>query len=112
MQMGSTGTLNVSQQMMNDVLDAVTEYRGKSSALYNRLNETVNGLIPSGFSGNAADGFKDFYTKNIVPAVDEGLTQLLDAIDSMANGVLEAIPGGNGLDDQLADGNRQTGSQE
>ena len=112
MQMGSTGTVNITQQMMNDVLSAVSEYREKSTALYNKLTETVNGLVPSGFSGAAADGFKAFYNNNIVPAVDEGLKQLLKAIDDMAKGVLEAIPGGNGLDDQLADGNKQTGAQE
>lgn len=107
MAMGSTGTVNMTQKMMTDIKDAVSDYRAKANALAEELEGEVNGLIPGNFSGAAADGFKQFYTKNIVPANGEGLTKLLDAIDDMAQGALDAIPGGNGLDDQLADGNAQ-----
>lgn len=107
MAMGSTGTVNITQKMMTDIKDAVADYRGKAKSLQDRLDSEVNGLIPGNFSGAAADGFKDFYTKNIVPANGEGLENLLKAIDDIAQGALDAIPGGNGLDDQLAEGNRQ-----
>lgn len=65
------------------------------------------GLIPASFSGAAAEGFKAFYTKNIVPANGENLANLLKTIDEIAQGILDAIPGASGLDDQLADGNQQ-----
>ena len=107
MAMGITGTVNITQKMMTDIKDAVSEYRGKAKALEERLDSEITGLIPNSFSGAAADGFKYFYTKNIVPANGEGLENLLKAIDDIAQGTLDAIPGGNGLDDQLADGNKQ-----
>lgn len=107
MAMGSTGTVNITQKMMTDIMNAVSDYRGKAKSLQERLDSEVNGLIPGNFSGAAADGFKFFYTKNIVPANGEGLENLLKAIDDIAQGTLDAIPGGNGLDDQLADGNKQ-----
>lgn len=108
MAMGNSGAINITHQMMNDVLSAVTDYRGKATALAERLDSTVNGLIPANFDGNAATEFKGFYNKNIVEnLIENGLKKLLEAIESMANGILEAIPGGGGLDDQLADGNRQ-----
>jgi uncharacterized protein YukE len=107
MAMGSTNTVNITHKMMQDILSAVSDYRSKANALAEQLDATVNGLIPGSFSGSAADGFKIFYTQNIVPANGEGLKDLLDAVEGMANGILESIPGGNGLDDQLGDGNKQ-----
>lgn len=107
MAMGSTGTVNITAKMMNDIKGAVSDYRGKASSLSEQLESEVNGLVGSNFVGEAANGFKDFYTKNIVPANGEGLDNLLKAIDDIAQGALDAIPGGNGLDDQLAEGNRQ-----
>ena len=107
MAMGSTGTVNISAKMMTDIKDAVSDYRGKANSLKEQLDGEVNGLVGSNFVGEAANGFKDFYTKNIVPANGEGLDKLLQAIDDIAQGTLDAIPGGSGLDDQLAEGNRQ-----
>lgn len=107
MAMGSTGTVNMTAKMMTDIKEAVSDYRGKASSLKEQLESEVNGLVGSNFVGEAANGFKDFYNKNIVPANGEGLDSLLKAIDDIAQGALDAIPGGNGLDDQLAEGNRQ-----
>lgn len=107
MSMGSTGIVNITQQMMADVKNAVSDYRTRAKALQERLEGEVNGLIPSNFSGAAADGFKVFYNKNIVPANGEGLTKLLDVIDEIAQSTLDAIPGGSGLDDQLATENQK-----
>lgn len=107
MAMGSTSTVNITQKMMQDVLSAVSDYREKANALAEQLESAVTALVPGNFSGSAADGFNIFYTKNIVPANGEGLKNLIDAVEDMANGILDAIPGGEGLDDQLGDGNKQ-----
>lgn len=107
MAMGSTGTVNISVKMMTDIKQAVSDYREKADELAQQLDDEVNGLIGTGFVGEAANGFRDFYNNNIIPANGDGLKKLLDAIDEIAQGALDAIPGGNGLDDQLAEGNRQ-----
>lgn len=107
MAMGSTGTINITQQMMKDIKDAVDEYRRKTKALQERLEGEISGLIPGNFSGAAAEGFKAFYDKNIVPANGEGLDNLLKVIEDIAQGALDTLPGGNGVDEQLAQGNRQ-----
>lgn len=107
MAMGSTGTVNITVKMMTDIKDAVSDYREKTNSLKEQLDSEVNGLIGNGFVGEAANGFRDFYNNNIVPANGEGLFNLLKAIDDIAQGALDAIPGSNGLDDQLAEGNRQ-----
>lgn len=107
MAMGSTGTVNITPEMMTQALNAIEEYRGKAVSLHNQLTDTVGGLIPGSFSGSAADGFKVFYDTKIEPVVGEDLTKLLDALRDMCQGILDAIPGGNGVDEQLGAGNKQ-----
>lgn len=107
MAMGSTGTVNITPEMLRNALNVIEEYQTKTTNLHNQLSDTVNTLIPADFSGSAADGFKDFYTNKIEPAVGEGLTQLIKALHDIVQGTLEAIPDTNGLDDQLGEENRK-----
>lgn len=107
MAMGSTGTVNITPEMMNKALEVIEEYQAKAENYHAQLTDTVNELIPGGFSGNAADGFKFFYEKKIEPAIDENLTNLIKTLHDIVQAILEAIPGTDGLDDQLAEGNKQ-----
>ena len=107
MAMGSTGTVNITPEMMRNALSIIEDYRAKTTNLHNQLTDEVNNLIPGSFSGNAAEGFKFFYTDKIEPAVGDGLTKLLDALRDICQGTLEAIPDADGLDDQLGDGNKK-----
>lgn len=112
MAMGSTGTINISAKMLTDIKQAVTDYKAKTDALKTQLDGEVTGLVGTGFVGEAANGFKDFYTNNIVPVVnEEGLGKLLDAIDQIADSTLQALPGAQGVDEQLASGNRSGGGE-
>lgn len=109
MSMGSTGTINITAKMMNDIIEAVEDYRGKANSLASEFDSTVNGLIPSSFEGAAATGYKAFYEKTFTAeeGVNKGLENLLNTIKQIAEETLKAIPGGDGLDDQLGEGNNQ-----
>ena len=107
MAMGSTGTVNITPEMMTNAMSIIDEYRAETGSLYTRLSDEVAGLIPANFSGSAAEGFQFFYTDKIEPAAGEGLTKLLDALYQICEGILKAIPAENGLDDQLGEGNRK-----
>lgn len=107
MAMGSTGTVNITPEMMTNAMSIIHEYRAETGNLYTRLSDEVAGLIPANFSGSAAEGFQFFYTDKIEPAAGEGLTKLLDALYQICEGILKAIPAENGLDDQLGEGNRK-----
>lgn len=107
MAMGSTGTVNITPEMMTNAMSIIDEYRTQTSNLYTRLSDEVTGLIPTNFSGSAAEGFRFFYTDKIEPAAGEGLTKLLDALYQICEGTLKAIPAESGLDDQLGEGNRK-----
>lgn len=106
MAMGSTGTVNITPEMLRNALSVIEDYQTKTNNLHTQLNDTVSTLIPGNFSGNAADGFKFFYDNKIEPVVGEGLTGLITALHDIVEGTLEAIPDTDGLDDQLADGNK------
>lgn len=107
MSMGSTGTVNITAKMMADVREAVADYRTKTASLKEQLEGEINNLVGTDFVGEAANGFKDFYNKNILPAIGEGLANLLTAIDNISQNIEDSIPGGQGVDEQLASGNRQ-----
>lgn len=106
MAMGSTGTVNITPEMMKNALSVIEGYQATTNNLHSQLNDTVATLVPGNFSGNAADGFKYFYDNKIEPAVGEGLTKLITALHDIVQGTLKAIPDTDGLDDQLAEGNK------
>ena len=112
MAMGTTGTVNITPEMMRSALKVIEGYRTTTTNYHTELGNTVTGLIPSSFSGAAADGFKAFYDKNIEPATGEGLTKLLDALQQIVEETLKAIPDTDGLDDKLAEGNKGTGKEQ
>ena len=107
MAMGSTGTVNITPEMLRNALNVIEEYQTKTNDLHSKLNDTMGALIPGSFSGNAADGFKFFFDDKIEPAIGEGLTKMIKAVNDIVEGTLEAIPDNNGLDDQLADENKK-----
>lgn len=107
MAMGSTGTVNITPEMMRNALSVIEEYRTNTQNYYTQLNDTVTALIPANFSGSAAEGFNEFYTNRIEPTTGESLTKLITVLHDIVQGTLEAIPDTDGLDDQLGDGNRK-----
>ncbi|MCQ2469952.1 MAG: WXG100 family type VII secretion target [Ruminococcus sp.] len=107
MAMGTTGTVNVTPEMMKAALAAIETYRSTTSTIFETLDGVVTGLIPSNFSGSAADGFSSFFTNKITPVATDSLKGMLDALDSICQGILDAIPEANGVDEQLATANNQ-----
>lgn len=109
MAMGSTGTVNITAKMMNDIIQAVEDYQAKASALAGQLDSVVTGLIPGSFKGAAAEGFKTFYEKTFTAddGVNKGIENLLNTIRQIAEETLKAIPGSDGMDDQLGQENNQ-----
>lgn len=107
MAMGTTGTVNITPEMMKNALSVISTYRTTAATYKTNLENEINTLIPSNFSGAAAEGFNDFYIKKIEPAIGNNLTSLLNVLDQICQGILSAIPDTDGLDDQLGEGNRK-----
>jgi len=101
MAMGSTGTIHMTPEMLQNAMQAIEDYKATTDNLKTQLDNTINTLLSSSFSGNAAEGFKFFYDNTIRPAIEEGLSSLLTTLNDIMDGILKAIPGENGLDDHL-----------
>ena len=111
MAMGSTGTVNITPEMISAALSAVEEYEATTQGLYQRLDTTVNNLIPGSFSGSAAQGFQTFYTNRIEPITGKAVTDIIELLRNILNGINDAIPkDGDGLDDQLGSQNSSDGN--
>ena len=112
MAMGSTGTVNVTPEMINSATSAIEEYEATVKTLYSQLEDTMSALIPGNFSGSAADGFKVFYDNNIKAVAntddkESGVMQIITLMKNIVDGISEAIPADNGVDESLAAENRK-----
>ena len=105
MSMGTTGTVNITPEMMHNALNAISDYETKVNSIKAKLDNTCSQLIPANFSGNAAEGFKAFNENKIQPLIGEGLAGMINALREMCEGILKAIPDTDGLDDQLGNEN-------
>lgn len=112
MAMGQTGTVNVTPEMLNSAISAISTYRSTVQSLYSRLEQEMGGLIPGNFSGSAANGMTTFFNNTISPAMSNeetsSMTQLLSALESMCKGILDGIPGDEGVDELLGQENSKT----
>ena len=111
MAMGTTGTVNITPEMISNALRAVEADETTAKSLHSKLEGTVNELIPGNFSGNAAKGFRTFFDDNIAKLTnadekEAGIAKIIELLRGIINGISDAIPKeAEGLDDQLADQN-------
>jgi hypothetical protein len=101
MSMGTTGTVNITPEMLHSALNAISEYETKVNSIKSKLDNTFSQLYPGNFSGNAAEGFRSFNENKIQPLIGEGLTGMIKALREMCEGILKAIPDTDGIDDRL-----------
>ena len=103
MAMGQNGMVNITPEMMTTALAVIEDYISQTTDLRIRLGQAVKDLIPSYFSGSAADGYRAFFENKIDPVIGDNLTQLLNVLKDICEGTLKAIPGEGALDDQLGE---------
>lgn len=108
--MGTTGRVNITVEMMNQAIRSIEDYQSSVKSLNDRLQTAVDGLIPSSFSGSAAEGFKSFYTTRILPNITENLDSMLKGLTDICTAIRAQIPGAEqGVDDQLGQVNKNPG---
>ena len=70
----------LSKSNITDAIEAIDNYIGKATELNEHLAAVMGQLIGSGFVGEAAEGYKTFYTAKVVPALT---TNLIDPQGSL-----------------------------
>lgn len=106
--MGSTGTVNITPEMMDEAIKAIEAYRETTNTLHTNVGTEVTTLTSSDFTGSAATGFSTFYTKNIEPVTGTSLTSVLDTLVEICTSIKTAIPDVDGVDEQLGTANNQS----
>lgn len=114
MAMGSESKVVLDNEMQKAKQDCQA-FRGEVATFMQDLDATINTLLTSGFKGEAANGFQDFYKNNIVAFFDQGgsFDQFMGMFDKDGDGLFDIIEktliGSEGLDPSLGDNNRNVG---
>ena len=109
--MGSTGTVKVEAAMIVNAIAAINTYQTTINSINTSLKNEIDNLIPSSFSGSAADGYKVFFENSIYPNITTNLTKMLESLKSICESIKKNIPEtSEGVDDQLGEGNKSAGN--
>ncbi len=77
----------LSRKVIQDSTAAVDVYVQSAQNEYAQLEALLNTLLANGFIGEAADGYKTFFTQKVVPVITENLTDgpnsLMGALKTM-----------------------------
>lgn len=113
MAMGTEAKVVLNNEMQ-EAKSICTEYRNKIGGLKGQLDSAVNELLKEdSFSGQAANGFKNFYQKNIVGFFTETFDKYIAMFDAQDSGLFDSIEKslvtGEGVDPALAENNNSIG---
>lgn len=117
MAMGSTSRVVLNDEMQKAKADCAA-FRTEVKTFMQELDSTVSTLLSSGFQGEAANGFKEFYDKNVAAFMGDNGTfdQYLAMFDKEGDGLFDSIEktliGGEGLDPSLGENNRNLGQSD
>lgn len=87
--------------MIDATIKEITEYRTTTETLHTNAETEVDNFISSDFTDSALKGFENFYTNNINTAIGKSLTEFLNKLEQICNGIKSAVPDTDGVDEQL-----------
>lgn len=117
MAMGTTERVVLNDEMQK-AKSVCADFRGEVDSFYSELENTIQTLFNSGFQGEAADGFKEFFDKNVAAFFSPGGTfdQFMAMFDKEGEGIFDSIENAlinqGGLDPSLGENNRNVGQSE
>ncbi|MBQ8298181.1 MAG: hypothetical protein IJX77_10415 [Ruminococcus sp.] len=90
---------------------SVDTYVSTVNGLNDELDAIINTLTSANFSGDASNGYKEFYTSKVVPALTENLVDQGSSLTASIKTILENIQTQllNTVDPQLGENNRNPG---
>ncbi len=92
---------------IQDAKSAIAAYRSTCDGIFQSIQNDINNLVSSGFIGDAANGYKEFFDTQITPALTARLTGPDSSITAMLESLLTAVEQMlNPVDPDLANANR------
>ena len=70
---------------------AVDTYVTTANGLYEELSGVITALTGANFNGDAAEGYKAFFTNQVTPALTENLTAPSESLMASIKTILESI---------------------
>lgn len=80
----------LSNQIIDQAIESVKDYISTVKGLYSELDSTISTLVGSGFVGEAADGYVQFFRTKATPALVDSLTEA-DSITAEIISMLDEI---------------------
>ena len=98
--------------IITNATEQVDAYIATANGLYEELSNAINTLLSADFVGDAADGYREFFTTKVTPALTENLTTPGSSLTAGIKSMLESIQTSllDTVDPQLGDNNRNPGA--
>ncbi len=101
----------LSKQTIENAKAEVAAYVTQADQLFSELQQKIQSLTASGFIGDAADGYNEFFTQMATPALTTNLTGAEGSLMTGIRTLLENIESQliDTVDTQLGENNRNPG---
>lgn len=104
-------TTILTHAIISSATETVDTYVATANELYEELSGAIDTLTGSNFNGDAADGYKVFFTEQVTPALTENLTAPGESLMTGIKNILESIQTQllDTVDPQLGENNSNPG---
>ena len=97
----------LTHEIITNATASVNTYSSTANGLFEELGGVVSALVSQNFTGDASDGYNDFFTTKVTPALTENLESLTSSINSMLESIQTQLL--DQVDPQLGNTNRNPG---
>lgn len=81
----------LTKAIITSATEKVDTYISTANSLYEELQGVINSLTTANFNGDASDGYKEFFTSKVTPALTENLTAPNSSLTAGIKSILESI---------------------
>ena len=98
--------------IINSAKEKVENYVTTANGLHQELEGVISKLVATEFNGDAANGYKEFYDKKVVPVLTDSLTAEGSSLTANIKLILDSIKTQllDTVDPQLGEGNKNPGA--
>ena len=100
--------------IISSATEKVDAYVTTANGLYEELSGVIAALTGSNFNGDAAEGYKVFFTEQVIPALTDNLTAPSESLMAGVKSILESIQTQllDTVDPQLGESNSNPGGAQ
>lgn len=81
----------LTKAIITSATEKVDTYISTANSLFEELQGVINTLTTANFNGDASDGYKEFFTTKVTPALTENLTAPNSSLTAGIKSILTSI---------------------